>query len=197
MMTSTVVSFFFLVVLGAVAYRFRGGGFIENKDHGGKIGNFIGRMTWAAFQTIALFTLAPTTPSWLLMMTFGLAYVAVGFVGHAAHQDLGTQDTDLGGDSREIVTKWLPKIRDRKTTDLIGLSIIGAVRGLLPALPLIPIAPWAVVVSTLAFTVSHPVGYLSGHKLPKSSYGRNYIERSEPIIGGLYGLGVWIGVLVL
>jgi len=73
---------------------------------------------------------------WIYAVGVATTYWAIA-EGHAAHIGMGTREEDHGGQSRERLTFWLPLINDRYTTDFIGLTFIGAFRGLMFTIPLL------------------------------------------------------------
>lgn len=179
---------------GGALYRLRGGAL---KAWWPGIGSTAGRLLWVV-PTAALIALLAGT-GWL---TFGLLIVSVlasASLGHGAHMIFDTRLYHvIGGPRTELLTRWwLPYIfqgepkaswADDEVTayNMTGMSAIGFVRNLIALLPLIAVAP-AAVVAYAGTGLAHGPLYWLGWKITPD------IRAAEVLVGAFS----WLTIVVV
>lgn len=158
----------FCLLKDAIAYRLRGGGFVEN------IGNSIRRILWGLAVSSSYFLLNERTilvSIYIFVMSFASMFIPHGFAFNAGNRTQTWDDmpriTVYGGFS---VPKWWPAywlvdVKDRLSffwQDVLGLLSVGTIR----AFMVLMVIPTPCIYSFFVVILSHPLSYMAGQKMP-------------------------------
>ena len=171
---------YFLPLIGAFLYRLQNGGFFCFKHPA------MARLCWAVPTGLLLLALSWSSlpASWVVAegvditgIVAGVALVlmcslALVVTGEAVHEHMGRdpQDPAHCGGPFGTVTFWMPHYRrgdpawKRELIDFIGMSVVGAVRGVLSTLPIGVWNPTLAGTFTAAFALAG-MAYWVGHRL--------------------------------
>lgn len=177
-------------IIGAVAYRNRGGGFVAYGS------TQLARSVWAfAIGSIIALHAFQTVPLLPLLTVYLTAFLAL-LNGHGAHQDLGhdqQRTVDLFTAPFESLVEEANQSDNyyvRAGVDALCLTWIGILRGMITSLPIMYWEPYLAISVVIGFGLmgfSYVLGYLTKWKLPSLTFG--------PEWGELY-TGMFIGLCI-
>ncbi len=185
---------FGLAVAGAFIWRLRGADDLA----------LPGRKTLAALAIGGAAGLV-TGYAWLGLLVALPARLAVA-IGHGVHMDMGRMPQTARGagescDHRPF-TFWLPDyaaedpLWRRRAIDIAGMSVIGAIRHLLIALPLIPFGPVAALVYA-GLGLLHGPAYALALSLPEIRARAPLALRPDHTLGEVLAGAILFGGLAL
>ena len=184
-------------LLGALAYRIRGGLF----DLGHPWGRLIFAVPLSVVLVLPLFSMGWLTLCAMLVVTL-IAVYWITILGHGTYMDLGRNpEGHLDEPERPIYylvgnekPLWNP--RQRLYHNFCGLLIKGVALGVLTAVPLIALSTDFTYLAFMAASASMPLCYLAAWNIPSTV--KNF-EQGPPLGEALYGavIGASASVLIL